>query len=53
MTNLKVEIGQDNAADSNCLRQSKPVVAVCMEMTYHFLYRKVINFILNKTVFTP
>ena len=30
-TSLKVE---------NCLRQIKPVVAVCMEIIYHFIHRR-------------
>ena len=35
----KWKIGEKNTADSNCLRQVKPVVPVCMDITYHFIYR--------------
>ena len=39
ITNSKGDIGENNTADSNCLRQIKPVVAVCMEITFDFIYR--------------
>ena len=39
ITNPKVENGGNNTADSVCLRRIKPVVAVCMEITYYFIYR--------------
>ena len=35
----KQKIRENNSADSNCLRQIPPVVAACMEITYHFIYR--------------
>ena len=43
-TLLKQKIGENSSAD--CLRQIKSVVAVCVEIRYHF------KFILNETVFT-